>query len=136
MGASILVIDDDAIVRETVQYILESVGYEVTCAENGERGLEAFRARRPDVVVTDIIMPDREGIGMIIEMRREWPGGPIVAISGGGRLANADYLKMAGKLGANSILAKPFEPEDLIEAVGRCLRGQRTAVARIEDSEE
>jgi CheY-like chemotaxis protein len=134
MGASILVIDDDAIVRETVQQILENAGYEVTCAENGERGLEAFRARRPDAVVTDIIMPEREGIGTMLEMRREWPDAPIVAISGGGRLANADYLKMARNLGANAVLAKPFEPEELIEAVARCLRARRAGVASTEGS--
>ena len=130
MGASILVIDDDAIVRETVHQILENAGYEVICADNGERGLDAFRARRPDLVVTDIIMPERDGIGTMLEMRREWPGAPIVAISGGGRLANTEYLDMARKLGANDVLTKPFEPEELIEAVARCLPGRSAAVAR------
>jgi len=121
LGANILVIDDDAIVRRTLQEILESEGYQVTCAENGRYGLAAFERRRPDLVITDIIMPDQEGIETIVHLRKVWPEGPIIAISGGGRIGNVDFLQMAERIGADAILAKPFEPEELLSHVARCL---------------
>lgn len=121
MGASILVIDDDAIVRRTLQEILESEGHRVSCAENGRHGLVAFGRQRPDLVITDIIMPDQEGIETIVHLRKIWPKGPIIAISGGGRIGNVDFLQMAERIGADAILAKPFEPEELLALVARCL---------------
>jgi CheY-like chemotaxis protein len=123
-AVSILVIDDDAAVRETVQQILETAGYGVTCAEDGERGLEVFRAHRPDLVVTDLMMPKREGIETMLMVRRELTDAPIIVISGGARLVNYDYLELARALGANAVLAKPFEPDELIEAVVSCLSGR------------
>jgi CheY-like chemotaxis protein len=118
---SVLVIDDDPLARSTVRTILESEGYSVTCAVDGQTGLAAFRKSRPDLVVTDILMPEKEGLESIIELRAEWPEGRIIAISGGGRINNIDYLKMAKELGADATLEKPCEPQDLIEMVNRCL---------------
>jgi len=118
-----LVIDDDPIVRQTIQAILEEAGYSVTCAEDGRRGLAAFRRNRPDVVVTDIIMPEKEGIETILELRRIWPEGRIIAISGGGRTAKKDdFLRIAKGCGADAVLAKPFEPEELVALVGASRR--------------
>jgi CheY-like chemotaxis protein len=118
---NVLVIDDDAIARATVRAILEDAGYRVTCAENGRQGLKAFRESRPDVVVTDIVMPDKEGLETIVELRALWPNGPIIAISGGGRTGGADnYLELARGLGANAILRKPFEPADLLSCLRSC----------------
>src|ERR1700693_779947 len=99
----VLVIDDDPVARMTVRAILEDEGYSVTCAEDGRRGLEAFRKLRPDLVVTDIVMPEKEGIETILELRSIWPRGPIIAISGGGRTGNTDYLRLAQGMGANAI---------------------------------
>src|SRR5579872_6774863 len=82
----VLVIDDDPVARVTMRAILEDQGYTVTCAANGKLGLNAFRMRRPDLVVTDIIMPEKEGIETILELRAVWPQGPIIAVSGGGRI--------------------------------------------------
>jgi CheY-like chemotaxis protein len=117
MTASILVIEDDPIARRTIQAILEDAGYSVTCTEDGRRGLAAFRKNRPDVVVTDIIMPDKEGIETIVELRSIWPDGRIIAISGGGRTGNTNFLKLAKSCGANAVLAKPFEPDALLALV-------------------
>jgi DNA-binding NtrC family response regulator len=119
----ILVIDDDVIVRETIVQILEDGGYQVLSAEDGKRGMAAFRAERPDLVITDIIMPEQEGIQTITEIRGVKPDAKIIAISGGGRIGNTDFLKIARHLGAFDAIAKPFDPDDLLSRVGRCLNG-------------
>lgn len=119
--ARILVIDDDAMVRETIRDILESQGYSVEEAENGRTGLAKMRKNRADLVVTDIIMPEMEGIEAMLAVREEFPGVKVIAISGGGRTANYDFLEVAGKLGANKTLQKPFTRDELLRAVRACL---------------
>ena len=119
----ILVIDDDMVVRETIIQILEDKGYEVISAEDGYRGLAAFRRDKPDLVITDIIMPEKEGIETIRDIRGEYPEAKIIAISGGGRIGNTDFLKIARQLGASDVIAKPFDPDDLIAHVEKCLAG-------------
>lgn len=117
MPASILVIDDDPVSRLTLQAILEEEGHSVTCAEDGRCGLAAFHQCQPDIVVTDIIMPNKEGIETILELRSIWPDGLIIAISGGGRSRNGNFLRFAQRSGASAILEKPFEPEELLALV-------------------
>jgi DNA-binding response OmpR family regulator len=117
----ILVIDDDGLVRDTIVRILERKGYRVLVAEDGARGLRMFRSEQPDLVITDIIMPEKEGLETIREIRGERPEAKILAVSGGGRIGNIDFLEFAGKLGACEIMPKPFDPADLLDAVGRCL---------------
>jgi CheY-like chemotaxis protein len=119
--ARILVIDDDPAVRLSVQLVLEHDGHQVVCAADGEEGLLTFASMPPDLVVTDIIMPNIEGIETIMEIRKRDPKTPILAISGGTRLSSIDFLRMAEMLGANAILPKPFERQDLIAAVRRLL---------------
>jgi CheY-like chemotaxis protein len=121
MRPFILVIDDDAIVRQSLSLILKSRGYEVQCAPEGRQGLRAFHKRRPDLVITDIIMPEMEGIQTIMELRILSRDCPIIAISGGGRFGKADFLVVAKELGATITLSKPFETADLLHAVTRCL---------------
>lgn len=123
MKSHILVIDDDALVRQALAQILESSGYEVQCAPEGRQGLRAFHKRRPDLVISDIIMPDMEGIETIIELRILSRDCPIIAISGGGRFGKADFLDVARHLGATASLSKPFETDDLLRTVARCLAG-------------
>jgi len=119
--ARILVIDDERGVRLTIQVILEREGYEVICAADGDQGLRAFASTSPQLVITDIIMPDKEGLETIMEIRARDAATPIIAMSGGGRVGNADFLQMAARLGADEVLPKPFEREDLIGAVRRLL---------------
>jgi DNA-binding response OmpR family regulator len=127
MSRHVLVIDDDRIVRDALRQVLQKAGYGVTCAADGVAGLAAFRAHRPDLIITDIIMPEKEGIETIIEVRAEAPDLPILAISGGARVGNADFLQIARRLGATDILPKPFEPKELLAKVEACLRAERTS---------
>ena len=117
----ILVIDDEELARFTVREILEGAGYEVAEAKNGNQGLAFQKAQPNDLVITDIIMPDKEGVETIIELKRDFPTLPIIAISGGGRTRNLDFLKLAEQYGAQKVLAKPFSEEELLESVQTCL---------------
>jgi len=120
--AMILLVEDDPIVRETVRQVLASEGHDVICANDGRRGVDLFRKTRVDLVVTDIIMPEKEGIQTIQEIRAMRPRARIIAMSGGGRVGSTDFLSVAKKLGADDTLAKPFDPEELIEKVDRLLK--------------
>jgi CheY-like chemotaxis protein len=122
--AKILVIDDDVIVRRTIIRLLEDGGYKVLSAEDGLRGMAMFRSERPDLVITDIIMPEQEGIQTITEMRKAKPDAKIIVISGSGRIGNIDFLRIAQHLGASDAIAKPFDPDDLLKRVRHCLNGR------------
>ncbi len=119
--SAILVIDDDPAVREVVREMLRGEGHEVSTAENGRQALQALAADVFDLVVTDLIMPEQEGIETIAEIRRRDPDIPIVAMSGGGRLGPGDYLETARFLGADATLAKPFGRQELIAIVEKLL---------------
>ena len=114
----VLVIDDDPLVRRTLLRMLRFGGHEVLDAENGVRGLELFHQEPPDIVVTDIVMPEQEGLGTITLMKRERPGIRVIAISGGGRIGNVDVLEAARALGA-AVIHKPFAAEQLLEQIDR-----------------
>lgn len=116
----VLVIDDEPMLRAMVGRILDRAGYLAVCAANGAEGLAAFRRERPALVITDLIMPEREGIETIRQMLRERPDLPIIAMSGG-LGGSADFLRMAHELGATETLRKPFEPTELLARVVRCL---------------
>jgi DNA-binding response OmpR family regulator len=115
--AHVLVIDDDDHVRSLVRRILEAAGYCVTEAADGQQGLEAFLAEPPDVVITDIFMPKREGLETIMALRREDRSVRIIAVSGGGERGALEHLQTADKLGAMRTLCKPFHRVDLLAAV-------------------
>lgn len=123
--SKILVIDDDPMVRNTISRILDRKGYDVVLAGDGRYGLKLFESEQPDLVITDIIMPEREGIETIRAIHKICPTAKIIAISGGGRVGNVDFLTLAAKLGAREIIAKPFEPTELTASVSRCLGGAR-----------
>ena len=124
----ICVIDDDESVRQTVGRILRGAGYAVVDAKDGEMGLSAIERTKPAMIITDIVMPNREGIETIREAKQRFPKIPIIAISGGGRLGPDGFLELALKLGADDCLAKPFRPAELLEKVGLLLKPQ-TAIA-------
>ncbi len=119
--ARILVIDDEAELRIMLRQMLEHAGHEVSEADNGAVGIEIYQRDTPDLIITDIIMPEKEGVETIIELRRADPALPIIAISGGGRLDATDFLSMAKKLGARHTLTKPFRRDQLLKAVSECL---------------
>jgi|SRR5579862_8032186 len=119
----ILVIDDDHLVRYTLSKILRKHGHEVSMAADGARGTELLSAERPELVITDIIMPEQEGFETIVQIRRDYEHIKVIAISGGFRTGNLDVLSMAHALGADDVLAKPFEEDDLLRAVDRVRTG-------------
>lgn len=121
MNRLILIIDDDALSRRSLELILQSAGIDSIVAENGRKGIELFHSHLPGIVVTDLIMPEQDGIETILQIRLEAPETKIIAISGGARMGNSDYLSIATKLGADVALAKPIVPSQLIDAVRKCL---------------
>lgn len=125
--ARILVMDDEELARFTLREILEGAGHEVAEARDGEEGLLLLRQAAFDLVVTDIIMPRKEGVETVIELKRDHPQVKVIAISGGGRTRNLDFLKLAKEYGADRVLAKPFSESDLLEAVRGCFHDQLKA---------
>lgn len=117
----ILVIDDDEALRRTLRRTLERAGHTVIEAGDGNRGLEVLRAERPALVVTDLVMPDRDGIETIQAIRAEFDGVKIIAMSGAGRMDPEERLTDAELLGADATLRKPFELRDLRETIIRVL---------------
>lgn len=121
--SKVLIIDNDPLVCDTLKVAAESAGHTVAVAHNGHEGLDAFQAFQPDVVVTDILMPEKEGMETIVDLRRQNPAVPILAISGAAPAGNISFLKMAQKLGANRTLSKPFPMTDFIAAIGALVDG-------------
>lgn len=114
----ILVIDDEEDVRALALEALASAGHEVILAADGVQGLKLQRERPADVVITDLLMPEKEGIETILDLKREFPNVKIIAISGGGKAVNKlSYLSLAGDLGADLVLTKPFDIQFLLKAV-------------------
>src|SRR5260221_1697721 len=118
--ARILVIDDDPDMRDMLGQTLKSAGHEVALAADGQEGVHQCRARPADLVVTDIYMPNREGLETIMELRNGFPDIAIIAMSG--RATAGTMLSIARKLGAEEVLQKPFVTEELRTAVERVLR--------------
>jgi CheY-like chemotaxis protein len=100
---------------------LEDEGYDVLEAPNGKEGIELFKEERADLIICDLIMPEKEGIETIMELRRDFPEVKIIAMSGGGRGGADQYLSSAKSLGANAALIKPFERETLLAVVSELL---------------
>ncbi|HEX4933662.1 MAG TPA: response regulator [Gemmatimonadaceae bacterium] len=117
----ILVIEDDESLRALMSRALRSRGHDVLVARDGAEGLAVWDRERPDLVVTDLYMPNVDGIEAILAFRSRDPGLPIVAVSGGDSRASFLALDSAGDLGATVVLAKPFLPEQLYDAVERAL---------------
>ena len=120
--ARILLIDDDDSARSVLRLILNQFGHLVIEARNGREGIELFMDANADLVITDIVMPEKEGLEVLKEMRKMIPDVKIIAISGGGRVNPTDYLRMAKFLGAAKVLAKPISSEALSGAINEVLR--------------
>lgn len=116
---TVLVVDDDDTVLETISPMLADAGYDVLGVTKARVGFDEFRSRSVDLIITDILMPEMEGIEFILKLRKESPSVPIIAISGSGRSSKIDYLAMARRLGATAILEKPFGREELLGVVAK-----------------
>jgi len=114
---TVLIIDDEDQVRKLTRQILELEGYSVLEAGDGDSGIAMVGQNEIDLIITDIIMPGKEGIETIFELRKATPEVKIIAISGGGRMGPTGYLELARKFGADRAFAKPFGRKELVDAV-------------------
>ena len=117
----ILVIDDDDQMRVLLRQVMEWAGFEVTEAEDGREGMQQQRRQPADLVITDLIMPEQEGMETIRLLKKEFPQTRIIAISGGGRIGPEAYLPAAQELGADRVFSKPFDVRELAGAVKELL---------------
>jgi CheY-like chemotaxis protein len=120
----ILVIDDEPSALDVLRRILEGEGYEVQAAANGLDGVALFRRQPCDLVITDMVMPVKDGLQTILELRDEAPDLPIIAISGGGVISKERYLTVAGYLDRVITIAKPFTVLEIVTAAARLLNDQ------------
>lgn len=125
----ILVFDDEPSILLMIKKMLERAGYEVEIAQNGKEGMALFEKNKPDLLITDIIMPEKEGLETIFELRRLHPDLKIIAISGGGRIGPDGYLPGAKLLGANAVFTKPLVPRDFLKTISDLL-GQTSNINR------
>lgn len=121
MSQQILLVEDDAHLRKMWAGLLSQHGLEVTEAENGRAAMEQMLRKPADLVITDMVMPEMDGVETIVALRRGYPGTKIIAISEGGFGTSENCLKIADKLGAQKTFAKPLVPEQLLEAIRELL---------------
>ena len=117
----VLLIDDDAALLGLMDHAFTAAGYTTLTAENGRKGLRLLDSYKPDLVVTDIVMPEMEGIGAILQIRRKAKPPKIIAISGAGPGGRRDYLSWAKHLGADEVLAKPFRMSQIVALSNRLI---------------
>jgi DNA-binding response OmpR family regulator len=120
--AVILVIDDEAGMRSTIARMLRQGSHNVLLAPDGRIGLELFDRHQPDVVITDVVMPEKEGIETIMEIRGRSSATRIIAISGKSPIGPVDFLSAAKQLGADYTLSKPFRVQELLGIVENAMR--------------
>ena len=119
--AKILVLDDEPSILLMIKKMLERAGHEVDIALNGRDGMELFEKNKPDLLITDIIMPEKEGLETIFELRKKYPELKIIAISGGGRIGPDGYLPSAKLFGADAVFQKPLIQKEFLQAVSLLL---------------
>lgn len=115
--ANILIIDDDSVVQSLFAQFLENTGHTLTTAANGREGMDQITAHRPDLIITDIMMPEMDGLEIIRAVRAQYPDLPVIAISGGMRDLPINFLPQAKKFGACRVFEKPIALADLKKAV-------------------
>lgn len=114
---TILVIDDEQQFRDYMTTLLELNNFTVHVAENGLVGEQKLNALKPDLIITDIVMPDKEGVEFIQGLRETDALTPVIAVTGGNRVNAFSYLSMSKKLGANAVLAKPFTNDEILSTI-------------------
>lgn len=117
----VLVIDDDQQMRKLLRQVMEWAGYEVMEAEDGRAGMKIQQQIQADLVITDLIMPEQEGLETITALKNMYPSVRIIAISGGGRIGPEAYLPAAKELGADRVFSKPFDVKELAQTVKELL---------------
>lgn len=120
-GRMVLLIEDDEVMLRALARTFQQAGCHIVGARDGDEGLARFAERTPDLVVTDILMPNREGVETILAMKARAPGVKILAISGGGRLGAEEVLGLVVRLGADAVLPKPFRSAEILAAAGKLL---------------
>jgi DNA-binding response OmpR family regulator len=113
----ILIIEDDTEVRDLLSILLSRAGYEISVASDGIEGIHAYRTDPADLIITDLVMPGKEGLETIVDLRREFPDLKIIAISGGGLDGQSNYLNAARLCGATMTFRKPFKNQEIVDAV-------------------
>lgn len=126
--AKLLIVDDDMNIRHLFRCLLERAGHQVVDADDGEVALRLFKESIPDLLITDVLMPNKEGLELIQEVKQLSPEVKVIALSGGGVVDINDCLAFADGFGADRVFAKPIKPHDLLEAVS-CLLKQRLNIA-------
>jgi CheY-like chemotaxis protein len=122
-STTVLLVEDDESVREAVSLMLERAGYRVTTVENGLVAAGVLEDWQPNLVITDIFMPDGDGIETLNLVKRRWPGTPVIAISGGSPMLRMDYLAIAEDFGAAATVSKPFVTDQFLSTVATVLAG-------------
>jgi len=117
----ILIIEDDDLMRTIIATMLKRAGYETVMAANGIEGLLVFRSSPADLVITDLLMPEKDGLETIRELHGEFPDVPIIAMSAGSQLTALSFLPVAMRLGAKYLLPKPFDKDFLLKTVAEAL---------------
>jgi len=121
--AHILVVDDDAVLRRVITLALEAGGHTVLRCENGRKAIDHLEHAHTDLLITDIIMPEMDGVETVRAARQLRPDLPIIAMSGGGSFDPGDYLGLAQAFGATAMVPKPVRPAELVALVAKLLAG-------------
>lgn len=124
----ILVVDDNVDFLESMALLLGSAGYEIETTNDGKKALAMHDRQPADLLITDIFMPDTDGLETISQFRSRWPRLKIIAMSGGGEVVRVDYLRMANRFGADATMRKPVEPRELLRAVAALEERPRESV--------
>jgi len=115
--ARILIIDDDVNFLKMLRQMLERAGHTVLDAPNGKIGAQLFREDRTEIIITDIFMPEKDGIELLKELKKDFPTVRMIAMSGGGRKSEFAFLEIAEMFGADRSFTKPFERQELLGAI-------------------
>jgi DNA-binding NtrC family response regulator len=116
-ASSILIVDDEPGIRELLAMILEAAGHSVAAAKDGVEAPKIMASRDVEIVITDLLMPERDGLEFITEIRSKYPKVKIIAMSGGGHIARESYLRIARNFGAHYLLEKPFSQSGVLDAI-------------------
>jgi CheY-like chemotaxis protein len=128
--AQILIIDDDGLFRSMLGATLVHFGHDVVEAANGAQGLDLYQRAQPDLIITDLVMPQMEGFEVLMNFKKHHPRAKIIVMSGGVRGQTVDFLEMATRLGASGVLAKPFSTDVLIKAIDALLPAEKPSPER------